>query len=60
MTMLEKGIIESRNGKICVRYNMSDLLKAPPRYDAVEVGGGEFIGGTWILPKKNSQIEWPT
>ena len=49
--LLEKRIIELRNGKICVIHNLSDLLKAPPRDDMVEADGGAFMGGNGILQK---------
>ena len=51
MPMSEKGIIELRNGNICVRHNLSDILKAPPSDDVVEADGGAFIGGNGILQK---------
>ena len=50
--MLEKGIIELSNIKICVRHNLSDLLKAPLRDDVVEADGGAFLGGNEILQKE--------
>ena len=53
-TYVVRGIIELRNGKICVRHNLSDLLKAPPRYDVVEADGGVFLGGNDILQKEVS------
>ena len=40
LPMLEKVIIELRNGNIFVRQKLSDLLKAPPRDDVVEAAGG--------------------
>ena len=43
--MLEKGIIEIINGTIFVRRTLSDLLKVPPRDDAVEVDVGRLSGG---------------
>ena len=49
LPLLEKGIVELRNGNICVRNNMSDILKAPPRDDVVEADGGAFLGGVGIL-----------
>ena len=52
LPLLEKGIIELRNGKICVRHKLSDLLKAPPRDDVVEADGGAFLGGNGILQKE--------
>ena len=51
LPLLEKGIIELRNGKICVGHNMIDLLNAPHRDDVVESGGGAFLGGNGILQK---------
>ena len=54
LPLLEKGIIEIKNGKICVRYNLSDLIKAPPRDDVVEADGGAFLGGNGILKKEVS------
>ena len=45
-------LIEVRNGKICVRYNLSDLLKAPPRNDVVESDGDAFLGGNGVLQKE--------
>ena len=51
LPLLEKGIIEIRNGKIFVRHNLSYLLKAPPRDDVVELDGGAFLGGNVILQK---------
>ena len=50
--MLEKGIIELRNGKNCVRHNLSDITEAPPRDDVVEADGGAFLGGNGILQKE--------
>ena len=44
-------LIELSNGKICVRHNLGDLLKAPPRDYVVEVDGGTFLGGDGILKK---------
>ena len=52
LPLLEKGIIELRNGKICVRHNLSDILKAPPRDNVVEADGGAFLGGDEILQKE--------
>ena len=52
LPLLEKGIIELRNGKICVRHNMSDLLKVPPRDDVVEAYGIYFLGGNVIIQKE--------
>ena len=52
MPLLEKGIIEPRNGKIFVRHNLSDLLKATTRYDVVDTDGGAFMGGNGILQKE--------
>ena len=51
LPMLEKGIIELRNGKICVRHNLGDILKVPPRYDGVEADGGAFLRGNGLLKK---------
>ena len=52
LILLEKRITEIRNGKICVRNNLSDLLKAPPIDDVVEADGGTFLGGNGILQKE--------
>ena len=49
LNLLGKGIIELRNGNICVRHNLSDLLKAPSRDNVVEADGGAFMGGNVIL-----------
>ena len=54
LTLLEKGTIEIRNGNICVRHILSDLLKATPRDDVVEADGGAFLGGNEILQKGES------
>ena len=35
-----------------VRHNLSDILKAPPRDDVVEVDGGAFLGGNGVLQKE--------
>ena len=51
LPMLEKGIIELRNGNICVRQKLSDLLKVPLRDDVVEADGGAFLGGNGVLQK---------
>ena len=59
MPLLEKGVIILRNWTICVGHGMSDLLKAPPRYDVIEADGGAFLGCNEIL-QKNSLTEWPT
>ena len=45
-------LIEIRNCKICVKHNLTDLLKALPRDDVVEVDGGAFLGGNGILQKE--------
>ena len=50
-TLLEKGIIELRNGKICVRLKLTDLVKAPTRDDVIEADGGAFLVGNGILKK---------
>ena len=52
LPLLEKGVIELRNGRICVRHNLSDILKAPPRDDVVEADGGTFMGVNGILQKE--------
>ena len=59
LPMLEKGIIELRNGNIFVRHKTSDLLKAPTRDDVVEADGGAFLGVMGSL-KKKSLADWPT
>ena len=51
LPLLEKGIIEISNGKISVRRNLSDLLKAPPRDDVVEADESSFMGGNGIIQK---------
>ena len=51
LTHLEKGIIEIRNGNICVGHNLSDLIKAPPGDDVVESDKGAFLGSNGILQK---------
>ena len=58
-TSVGKGIIEIRNGQICVRHNLSDILKVPPIDDMVVADGGDFLGGNGII-KNKSLIEWPT
>ena len=50
--MLEKGIIELSHGKICVRHNLSDLLKDSPRDDMVEAYGVAFLGVNGVLQKE--------
>ena len=45
-------IIEIRNGKICARHNLSDIIKAPPIDELVGAGGGTFLGGDGILQKE--------
>ena len=59
MTLLEKGVIELRNVNICVKHNLSDLLKPPPRDDVVEADGGNFMGVMESFRNK-SLTEWPT
>ena len=59
----KKGIVELRNQNISVRHKLSDLLEAPPRDDAVEEDGGNFLGGRGGVMgslKNKSLIEWPT
>ena len=52
LPLLEEGIIELSNVKICVRHNLSGLLKAPPVDDVVEADGRDFLGGNEILQKE--------
>ena len=52
MPLLEKGIIELRNGNICVIHNLSDLLMAPPRDDLVEADRGAFLGVYGVFKKE--------
>ena len=49
--MLEKGIIELSNGKICVRHNLSNLLKPTSRDDVVEADGDAFLWDNGMLQK---------
>ena len=52
LPLLEKRIIEIRNGKIWERHNLSELIKVPPRYDVVDIDGGAFLGGNGMLQKE--------
>ena len=47
-----KGIIELINVKIFAIHNMSDLLKAYPINDVVEVDGCAFLGGYGVVKKE--------
>ena len=40
LTLLEEGVITLWNWTICVGHGRSNLLKAPLRYDVIEVDGG--------------------
>ena len=53
LPLLEKGIIELRNGNICVIHNLSDLLKSLPRDGVVDANEGAFFGGEWYHSKRS-------
>ena len=52
MPLFGKVIIELSNGNIFIRYNLSDILKMPPRDDVVEADWGAFLGVNGILQKE--------
>ena len=51
LPLFKEWVIILRNWTICVGHALSDIIKAPPIYDEIEVDGGTFLGCNGILKK---------